>query len=185
MTNQLPPTDAGGSPPRTGDRSTLFIQAAQMKCPGAARLSAAFPRGRSRDPPNPYNDVNDKSRAHVKNLSWNISSCQFAAPWRLKLVPKYCYKCVESKQLETNERGDRQPESSSGGPQFMPHVKDEGCKDSQLSYLNTQIVDGEMCTSYEWMPKDIYFGEKKTHIVWHQTVVGNIYFWILQGEGFQ
>jgi len=25
--------------------------------------------GEDRDPPNPYNDVNDKSRAHVKNLS--------------------------------------------------------------------------------------------------------------------
>lgn len=24
--------------------------------------------------------------------------------WCLKLVPKYCYKCAESKQLETNER---------------------------------------------------------------------------------
>lgn len=26
-----------------------------------------------------YNDVNDKSRARVKNLSWNISKCQFDA----------------------------------------------------------------------------------------------------------
>lgn len=54
---------------------------------------------------------------HVKNLSWNIWAVNLAAASRrrntvpllvdfvfLKLVHKYCYKCVESKQLETNER---------------------------------------------------------------------------------
>lgn len=53
---------------------------------------------------------------HVKNLSWNIWAVnleeQFLFPKLnsfLKLVHKYCYKCVESKQLETNERSTAFP----------------------------------------------------------------------------
>lgn len=83
---------------------------------------------------------------HVKNLSWNIWAVNLAAASRrrntvpllvdfvfLKLVHKYCYKCVESKQLETNERSTGFPpcrlplaRPQVGCLQFMNHLKDEG-----------------------------------------------------------
>jgi len=45
----------------------------------------------------------------------------------------------------------------------MHFVKDEGSKGSQLNgklnYLNTQIVNGEMCRSYEWKSTDLWSRE--------------------------
>lgn len=97
---------------------------------------------------------------HVKNLSWNIWAVnleeQFLFPKLnsfLKLVHKYCYKCVESKQLETNERSTAFPgtayslsllpfgSTSSGWLQFMNHLKDEGPHSIEPNtyHLNTQI----------------------------------------------
>jgi len=37
--------------------------------PCTAEVAQPVCLGEVEDPPNPYNDVNDKSRAHVKNLS--------------------------------------------------------------------------------------------------------------------
>lgn len=57
-----------------------------------------------------HNNVNDKSRAHVKMPLENISTVKrwiwyqaihtYIVLLFLKLVPKYCYKCVETKQLK-------------------------------------------------------------------------------------
>lgn len=103
---------------------------------------------------------------HVKNLSWNIWAVNLAAASRrrntvpllvdfvfLKLVHKYCYKCVESKQLETNERSTGFPpcrlplaRPQVGCLQFMNHLKDEGPTrvthsqpNAEPNHLSTQI----------------------------------------------
>lgn len=71
----------------------------------------------------------------------------------LKLVHKYCYKCVESKQLETNERSTGFPafrlpmaRPQVGCLQFMNHLKDEGPTrvthsrpNAEPNHLSTQI----------------------------------------------
>lgn len=137
----------------------------------AARLSAAIgggPQYLSLTPPFSLCMTMSMTNhgQHVKNLSWNIWAVNLAAASRrrnrvpllvdfvfLKLVHKYCYKCVESKQLETNERSTGFPafrlplaRPQVGCLQFMNHLKDEGPTrvthsrpNAEPNHLSTQI----------------------------------------------
>lgn len=113
--------------PPTSAACALFIHAAQMKCSPFVCSYRGRPTIRvslcltltppfSLSPPFMTMSMTNHGQ-HVKNLSWNIWAVNLAAASRrrntvpllvdfvfLKLVHKYCYKCVESKQLETNER---------------------------------------------------------------------------------
>lgn len=168
-------SDRWMKPPQapTSAACALFIHAAQMKCSPFVCSYRGRPTIRvslclTLTPPLFLCMTMSMTNhgQHVKNLSWNIWAVNLAAASRrrnrvpllvdfvfLKLVHKYCYKCVESKQLETNERSTGFPafrlplaRPQVGCLQFMNHLKDEGPTrvthsrpNAEPNHLSTQI----------------------------------------------